>query len=52
MNRNLARNFLNKELADLAKLRKEKVMPEQGAVRMNDIRKVKVRKINKHAPSR
>ncbi len=52
MNRNLARNFLRKELADLARQRKDVVLPELASVRMSDVAKVKLREIKKYAPSR
>jgi hypothetical protein len=52
MNKLLAKNFLNKELADLAKKRKDKVLPEQSDVVMADIAKVKVKEKTIYAPVR
>jgi hypothetical protein len=52
MNKELAKNFLNKELADLAKVRNDSVVPEQSFVSMADVAKVKVTNTIKHAPSR
>ncbi len=52
MNRELAKNFLNKELADLAKIRKDIVVPELATVRMADIARVKIKQMTTYAPSR
>lgn len=52
MNKQLADNFLKKELADLAKERKDKVLPEQADVIVADIAKVKLKEKTIYAPSR
>ena len=52
MNKQLANNFLKKELADMAKERKDKVLPEQASFVMADLAKVKIKEKTIYAPVR
>lgn len=48
----LAENFLRKELADLAKERKDVVLPILATISMADLAKVRIKEKTIYAPSR
>lgn len=50
MNKSLAKNFLNKELKDLAKQRGATPLPEQATVNMAEAAKVKLQNVTSRRP--
>lgn len=50
MNKEQARNFLNKELKERAKQRGLEALPEQAQVNMSEVAKVKVKNATSHRP--
>lgn len=50
MNKEQSRNFLNKELKDLAKVRRAEVLPTQATVNMAEVANVHIKNVTSRRP--